>query len=96
MAGALRALGFVLLLVATSSASAGESTWILDAQAESASLARTGWKFLDSTGLSWPDGRQAIVTFWQSSAGDVARCIDYYDSNMQASGSICYRSGVQK
>ena len=96
MTGALRALGFVLLLVTTSTASAGESTWILDAQAESASLARTGWQFLNSTGLSWPDGRQAIVTFWQSSAGDVTRCFDYYDSNMQASGSICYLSREEK
>ena len=96
MAGALRALGFVLLLIATSSANGRETTWILDSEAESAALARTGWQFLGTTGLSWPDGRQAIVTFWRSSLGDVVRCIDYYDSNLQTSGSICHRSGVQK
>jgi len=96
MAVVLRALGFVLLLITTSSASGAETTWILDTQAESAGLARTGWQFLGTTGLSWPDGRQAIVTFWRSSLGDVVRCIDYYDSNLQTSGSVCHRSGVQK
>ena len=43
----------------------------------------------DTTGLSWPDGRQAIVTFWYSGPA-MYRCIDYFDSNMQATGGLCY------
>lgn len=32
-------------------------------------LARWGWTFLSSSSLSWPDGRQAIVTFWRRPTG---------------------------
>jgi hypothetical protein len=40
-------------------------------------------------GLSWPDGRQAIVTFWKAE-NSVFRCIDYFDTSMQSTGGGCY------
>jgi hypothetical protein len=48
--------------------------WGLDAEATSASLARDGWKFQAMSTMSWPDGRQALVTMWVNKLGDFARC----------------------
>src|SRR5262245_36602335 len=47
-----------------------------------------------SAGLSWPDGRQAIMTFWKSGA-TLLRCIDYFEQDMTPSGGVCYQP-VQK
>lgn len=44
---------------------------------------------VSSAGHSWPDGRQAIVTFWRSGA-TYLRCIDYFEQDMTPSGGICY------
>ena len=57
-------------------------------------LAREGWKFLAMSTMSWPDGRQAFVTLWNSQLGDFARCFDYFDAAMNQSGSKCERSGT--
>lgn len=57
----------------------------------SADLAWQGAMPLTSDGLSWPDGRQAIVTFWAPINREaVIRCVDYFDSNMVSSGGGCY------
>jgi len=45
---------------------------------------------VSSAGHSWPDGRQAIVTFWKSGA-TYLRCIDYFESDMSSSGGVCYQ-----
>ena len=68
--------------------------WGLDADATSAVLARGGWKFLGMSTLSWPDGRQAVVTMWNSDLGDFARCFDYFDAAMNQTGGKCERSGT--
>lgn len=68
--------------------------WGLDAAATSAILAREGWHFLSMSTLSWPDGRQAVVTMWNSELGDFARCFDYFDAEMTQTGSKCERSGT--
>ncbi len=68
--------------------------WGLDAEATSATLARDGWKFLGLSTLSWPDGRQAGVTRWNSKIGDFARCFDYFDAAMKQTGGKCERSGT--
>jgi hypothetical protein len=47
--------------------------WGLDPEATSAVLARDGWHFLSMSAMSWPDGRQAVVTMWNSDLGDFAR-----------------------
>jgi hypothetical protein len=45
---------------------------------------------ISSAGHSWPDGRQAIVTFWRSGA-TYLRCIDYFEQDMTPSGGVCYQ-----
>ena len=59
-----------------------------------AQLARDGWKFLAMSTMSWPDGRQAVVTLWQSELGDYARCFDYFDAAVRQTGGKCERSGT--
>jgi hypothetical protein len=68
--------------------------WGFDPEASSAELARGGWEFLDMSTLSWPDGRQAVVTLWRSALGDFARCFDYFDATMVQSSGKCERSGT--
>jgi hypothetical protein len=62
----------------------------------SAILANEGAELLASNALSWPDGRQAIVTFWATdnipvkwSDAMTIRCIDYFNSSMQNLGGAC-------
>jgi hypothetical protein len=45
---------------------------------------------ISSTGHSWPDGRQVIVTFWRSGI-TYLRCIDYFDRDMISTGGICFQ-----
>ncbi len=68
--------------------------WGLDVEASSAALARDGWKFLAMSTMSWPDGRQAMVTMWMNQLGDFARCFDYFDAHMVQAGGKCERSGT--
>lgn len=68
--------------------------WGFDARITSAALARDGWKFLSLATMSWPDGRQAVVTMWQSKIGDYARCFDYFNEKMEPAGGKCERSGT--
>ena len=70
------------------------SIWGLDGEATSATLARGGWKFLSMGTMSWPDGRQAVVTMWNSELGDFARCFDNFDPAMTQTGGKCERSGT--
>ena len=72
----------------------GYGVWGFDEKASSAELARGGWKFLAMSTMSWPDGRQAVVTMWSSKLGDFARCFDYFDAAMQQTGGKCERSGT--
>ena len=68
--------------------------WGLDPTATSAEMARGGWKYLGMSTLSWPDGRQAVVTMWSSKLGDFARCFDYFDAEMRPVGGKCEHSGT--
>jgi hypothetical protein len=56
-------------------------------------MAASGWSLLAMSGLSWPDGRQGILTFWNDSAdrrsGFYVRCLAYFDLNMGARGEKC-------
>jgi hypothetical protein len=72
----------------------GGGVWGLDEKASSAALAREGWTFLAMSTMSWPDGRQAVVTLWNSKLGDFARCFDYFDAAMNQTGGKCERSGT--
>jgi hypothetical protein len=46
-----------------------------------------------ASGHSWSDGRQATFTFYDVK-GDknkwLFKCVDYFDKDMQSTGSICY------
>lgn len=45
-----------------------------------------------TSGLSWPDGRQAIITtieVKQKGKKWLNRCIDYYDKDMRHTGEAC-------
>ena len=58
----------------------------------SAKLAASGWLQTSAAGLSWPDGRQAVVTFWVSTENEnqmTMRCVDYFDDDMVATGGGC-------
>ncbi|MEX0854055.1 MAG: hypothetical protein WD036_12360 [Bauldia sp.] len=93
----------LVLLAATAAADDREAArppsewsgaWGLDPDLSSAALARDGWRFLGLSTLSWPDGRQAVVTMWGSELGDFARCFDYFDAAMVQTGGKCERSGT--
>jgi len=73
--------------------SGAESEWGIDPSLTSAALARE-WRYMGMSALSWPDGRQAVVTMWQSTLGELARCFDYYDAAMVPVGGKCERAGT--
>ena len=50
-----------------------EHGWKPDPHATSGGLAAASWKMLGTAGLSWPDGRQAVVTFWISTLKEIVR-----------------------
>lgn len=53
------------------------------------------WNLVSSTAMSWPDGRQALITFWDSRLSTetevriLVRCIDYFNDSMQSTGGNC-------
>lgn len=52
--------------------------------------AARGWEMLGASTLEWPDGGQALVTYWRSPSGDEAsRCIDHFDAAMMPTGGVC-------
>jgi hypothetical protein len=64
----------------------------------SAGLAGLRATFLGTAGLSWPDGTQAVVTFWrrEGQAHDTGepfhvtyRCVDYFTAAMEPTGGKC-------
>ncbi len=55
--------------------------------------ARDGWRLRALSTVSWPDGRQTVVTLWTSDLGDFARCFDYFDATLRQVGGTCKRSG---
>jgi hypothetical protein len=77
-------IAFAALAVAElSNAQAQESAtegWNQESSTTSGGLAQAGCQLLGTTGLSWPDGRQGIVTFWHCEDGKTARCLDYFDA----------------
>ena len=50
-------------------------------------------KVISTNGLSWPDGRQAIVVFLETEQEGnkwLFKCVDYFSKDMQETGQICY------
>jgi hypothetical protein len=94
LAMSILATGAALAEDRQTSGERGAGVWGLDEKASSAALAREGWTFLSMSTMSWPDGRQAVVTLWNSKLGDFARCFDYFDADMNQTGGKCERSGT--
>ena len=82
-------IAMLLLLVSNSPAAA----WETHVNETSQALAVRGLELVTSSGFSWPDGRQAIVTFWQQSGEapepKMYRCIDYFNKRMEPTGGRC-------
>lgn len=91
----MRKVYAVVLTLLASGADARNDRWEVVPGLTSANLASTPWVLLSSAGLSWPDGRQAIVTFWTGSRNlrekDTLyiRCTAYFDASMRATGEKC-------
>jgi opacity protein-like surface antigen len=62
----------------------------------SAKLAASGWQQSGAAGLSWPDGRQAVISYWwmlvKGEHRFTMRCIDYFDASMSGTGGGCYQA----
>ncbi len=70
--------------------------WTEWQDATSAIIATTeGCRFNGTAAMSWPDGRQGLITFWQCCLDfereycTVLRCTDYFDTDMQRTGGLC-------
>ena len=64
-------------------------------QPSSGSLAMSGFDQTAAAGLSWPDGRQAVVTFWTLQAETdlfIYRCVSYFDAALVPTGEQCARA----
>ncbi|PAP92140.1 hypothetical protein CIT31_29715 [Mesorhizobium wenxiniae] len=91
-------LGFAVLLAlgTITSVSASEAAeWQALPGMTSASLAQSGWRQTGAAGLSWPDGRQAVVSFWESTSEKqrfTFRCVAYFDKDFHQTGDACYQA----
>jgi len=77
---------------------AAAAEWWLHPGDTSAVLAANDWDLVSSSAMSWPDGRQLLITFWKFELGLIpgdetvilVRCYDYFDTDMQSTGGGCY------
>lgn len=83
----------ILIVMLAHPAKAGEWEWVPGLT--SAELAHAGWLLHGAAGMSWPDGRQAVVTYWQASppeAGEqmlTMQCFTYFDASARETGDAC-------
>ena len=70
--------------------------WEMQPGLTSAYLARSQWIQKGAAGLSWPDGRQAVISYWEivyqlsgEELRSTVRCVTYFDTEMQETGDIC-------
>jgi hypothetical protein len=88
---------FAALFVASTTKStfaAGLVEWQPLPGMTSARLAASGWRQTGAAGLSWPDGRQAVVSYWESTIDNqrttfTFRCVSYFDADLHQSGDGC-------
>lgn len=83
---------FVLILLIPSLAAAGK--WVpLTGYSLSEVYNTESTKVIGSSGLSWPDGRQANVILmesYQSGKRWLYRCVDYFNADMKPTGQDCF------
>jgi len=91
--GTLQMRLIALILAVAAATPAVAQQWEPKPNMTSATLAERGYQVDGVAGLSWPDGRQAVVTFWslQLRLGSVstARCTTFYDASMVETGETC-------
>jgi hypothetical protein len=78
--------------VSTVDAQSANPGWSIQPGMKSEGMVGGGWALVSSAGLSWPDGRQAVVTFWAKAVKlrlRYTRCIDFFDNSMVATGGTC-------
>lgn len=83
------------VVLASLSCAAQAQEWQTLSGMTSAKLAAAGWQQSGAAGLSWPDGRQAVVSFWwMPTHGDrlTMRCVDYFDADMRGTGGTCFQA----
>ena len=66
-----------------------ESSWTMQPGLTLRQVLGSGGLIRSTAGLSWPDGRQAVVLYVDSE-GDLLRCVDYFDASMSSTGISCY------
>lgn len=57
-----------------------------------ARLAEEGHRLIGTSGMSWPDGRQSVVTFWEVEIDGIpptVRCITSFAADQQQTGDLC-------
>lgn len=93
---ASRAMFLIAFLALSSPVFAEAGAWVRVPGQTLADLLQKHQRAADvesSSGLSWPDGRQAIVTFVRvkQSGREVSRyrCIENFQANMQGTGGAC-------
>ena len=47
-------------------------------------------RFLSSSGLSWPDGRQSVALYFEIE-GRLWRCVENFTARMEWTGTTCHR-----
>ena len=95
------AVGILMLCTKVVSAQGPDKTpspsdfrWEILPGLQSAGLSSVSWLMVGSSGLSWPDGRQAVVTFWRSTGTKPLhiRCVANFDNVMRWTGEGCYQA----
>ncbi|MFN7609993.1 MAG: hypothetical protein ACK5QX_03505 [bacterium] len=85
-------LAALLILIAMASPVVAQE-WKLNPGKTSALFASAGLQLSGTAGLSWPDGKQAIVTYWsmpfEGGKHFTVRCVTYFDADFRQTGDIC-------
>jgi len=68
--------------------------WVYQRNTSLTDLFTVGTSVGSTAGLSWPDGRQAIITYVNTPGPQgsvVYRCVEYFDEEMNLTNSRCYK-----
>lgn len=66
------------------------SQWVPEPDMTLKDYLADGGRIVAAAGLSWPDGRPAVVVYVEA-RDETFRCVDMYDASFQSTGFMCYR-----
>ena len=91
---ALRNGIFASLMAVVPASAEGQTEWKRAFGFTLPRLAQENWALQSSAGLSWPDGSQAIITFWRApfETGTIMKCVTRYDTNLNETQETCYEA----